>query len=328
MRTSLLAAVCCVASLALPLSGQSRLLLVSQRDHTFRVFDPVSGNQLASAVEDQDAGHEVWATPDGKIAFVPIYGNSGVGKPGTDGDHIDLFDVASARLIGTIPFGHGVRPHKAIYDAHTGMLLVTTELDKAVAIIDPKTRKIVGSIPTGQEQSHMITLLPDGKKLYSANVQPGSVSVMDVPGRKLLKVIPVSGNTQRISSSLDGAYVFTADQTKPELVVIDTKTDEISKRVPLPDLGYGTTPTVDGNYLLVAMDKKEEIAVVDLKSMAVVKSIAAPRGVNEIVVSPDGKMAYASSPKTDQLAIIDLSTFTTTKVVPSGKYPDGMWLTR
>jgi YVTN family beta-propeller protein len=307
--------------------GQSRLLVVTQRDQTFHVYDPETLTEIVSAKEDggTDAGHEVIATADGKRAFVPLYGNSGVGKPGTDGDHIQIFDIASAKPIGTIAFPHGVRPHKPIWDSHTGMLLVTTEIDKTVSIIDPKTMKVVGSIPTGAEQSHMITLLPDGKKLYSANVGPGTVSVMDVLARKLLKIIPISSNTQRISSSNDGKWVFTADQTAPELVAIDTKTDTISKRIKLPGVGDGTAPTPDGKYLLVTMDGQPAIAVVDLKTMEVVKSIETPKGINEVVVTPDGKLAYATSAKTDHLVKIDLGTFTVTKDVTTGKFPDGLW---
>ena len=54
------------------------------------------------------------------------------------------------------------------------MLYVTTELDKTVSIIDPKTLKIVGSVPTGQEQSHMLVLSRDGSRGYTANVGPGN----------------------------------------------------------------------------------------------------------------------------------------------------------
>ncbi|WP_041593484.1 hypothetical protein [Terriglobus roseus] len=324
-----LAAAALLALGSLTAGAQSRLLVVTQRDQTFHVYDPDTFQEITSTKEDggMDAGHEVIASANGKIAFVPLYGNSGVGKPGTDGDHIQVFDIATAKPIGSIAFPHGVRPHKPIWDTHTGMLLVTTEIDKTVSIIDPKTMKVVGSIPTGAEQSHMIALLPDGKKLYSANVGPGTISVMDVPARKLLKTIPISSNVQRIASSNDGKWIFTADQTTPELVAIDTKTDAVSKRIKLPGVGYGTVPTVDGKYLLVTMDGQPAIAVVDLKTMEVVRSIATPKGINEAVVSPDGKFAYATSPKTDHLVKIDLGTFTVIKDVPTGRFPDGLWLT-
>jgi YVTN family beta-propeller protein len=327
MRTFRLILPLCLAATSLA-TAQSRLLLTSQRDHTFREFDPVTLQQISATVESQDAGHEILATPDGKTAFVPIYGNSGVGKPGTDGDHIDIFDVATGKLTRSIPFPHGVRPHRPIWDAHTGTMLVSAELDKAVAIIDPKSGKILGEIPTGAEQSHMITLLPSGKKLYSANVHPGSVSVMDVPNRKLLKVIPISDNIQRLSCSNDGAYIFTSDETTPDLIVIDTKTDTIKKRIKLPAIGYGTTPTPDGKHLLVAVPNEKALTVIDLKTLEVAKAIPSIEGINEIVISPDSKWAWVSSPKANTVARIDLVKGETTNTAPAGKYPDGMWLTK
>jgi YVTN family beta-propeller protein len=258
---------------------------------------------------------------------VPIYGNSGVGRAGTDGDHIEVIDVPSAKITGTIAFSHGVRPHNPIYDRHTGMLLVTTEIDKTVSIVDPKTMKVVGSIPTGQEQSHMTVLTPDGKKLYSANVGPGTVSVMDVRARKLLKVIPISATTQRIACTPDGKWVFTADQKTTDLVVIDTSKDEIAKRIPLPAKAYGTRPTADGSKLLITMPKTDTIGVLDVKSMTLGTPIAGvPKGLNEIVVSPDGAWAWASSPLENNISIIDMKTMKVTKTFPSGKFVDGLWL--
>jgi len=66
-------------------------------------------------------------------------------------------------------------------------------------------------------------------------------------------VIPISGNTQRISISNDDRMVFTADQTKPQLAVIDNVRQPGEGVVPLPSLGYGTAATRDGRWLLVAI---------------------------------------------------------------------------
>ena len=144
------------------------------------------------------------ASPDGRLAYVPIYGNSGVAKAGTDGTSMAVIDLASQKVISTVDFGHAVRPHCPIYDPVSKMLYVTTELDKSITIIDPKSFKIVGSIPTGEEFSHMLTIAHDGKRGYTANVKPGTVSVLDMKARKTLAVIPISDSTQRISISKDG----------------------------------------------------------------------------------------------------------------------------
>lgn len=321
-RCLIVVSLACLAPF--PASAQSRLLAVNQKDHTFRIFDPVSTKQIGVVTESAYTGHEIAVAPDGITAYVPIYGDSGVGKPGSDGDHIDIIDLPSAKITGAIAFSHGVRPHCAIFDRHTGMLLVTTEIDKAVAIIDPKTRKIVGTIPTGQEQSHMMVESPDGSRLYSANVGPGTVSVMDIRARKLLKIIPVSANTQRISITRKGDTVFTADQTKAELVAIDTATNSVKKRISLPAIGYGTAATLDGKYLLVAMQSIDQIAVVDLETMQVKRTISAPKGIFEIVMNPNGKTAYASVAPANEIAVIDLQTFATTNRIPAGTYPDGL----
>ncbi len=325
MKSSLrYAAVCLFVCMPFASQAQAHLLVANQKDHTVQIFDPATAKQTAVVVESGVTGHEIAISPDGRIAYVPIYGDSGVGKPGTNGDHIDIIDLASATVTGSIPFSHGVRPHCIIFDRHTGMLLVTTELDKAVVIIDPKTRAIVASIPTGQEQSHMIVLSPDGSRLYSANVGPGTVSVMDVPNRKLLKIIPVSGSTQRISISRDGATVFTADQTKPELVAIDTASATVRQRIPIPAVAYGTSATLDGKYLLVAMQGVDRMAVIDIKTLQPAHSFAIPKGVYEIVLNPNGKTAYASIPSANQVAVIDLEHFAVSTLIPAGSFPDGL----
>ena len=61
------------------------------------IVDPVAGKLLASVPEGGITGHEVTASPDGRLAYVPIYGNSGVGKPGTDGTNMVVIDIASAQ---------------------------------------------------------------------------------------------------------------------------------------------------------------------------------------------------------------------------------------
>ena len=66
-------------------TGGGLLLVANKGDHTLGIIDPVAGRQIATVAEDGVTGHEVAASPDGKRAFVPIYGNAGVGRPGTDG---------------------------------------------------------------------------------------------------------------------------------------------------------------------------------------------------------------------------------------------------
>ena len=300
------------------------LLVANQASRDLSLIDVTEGKQIATIPVEGVTGHEVAASPDGKTAYVPIYGDSGVGRPGTDGSKLSVIDLASRKVTHTIDFGHGVRPHCAIYDRNSGMLYVTTELDKTVSIIDPKTLKIVGTIPTGQEQSHMLALTRDGSRGYTANVGPGTVSVLDMKARKTLAIIPISKSTQRISISPDDSMVFTADQVKPQLAVLDTATNKVTTWVPLPGVGYGTAPTPDGRWLLVAMRTSKGVAVIDLKTMQVARTIEVPDGPAEILMAPDGKTAYVACNYKNQVAQIDLAQWKVTRVIDAGKDADGL----
>jgi YVTN family beta-propeller protein len=303
------------------------LLVIEKGTQSLAIVDPASGKKVASAPETGITGHEVAASPDGKYAYVPIYGNSGVGKPGTDGSEIDTIDLATRQVVGTLKFTHGIRPHDPVIGPKDHLLYVTTELDKTITVIDPsnpKALKIVGTIPTGSTESHMLALSHDGKRGYTANVGPGTVSVIDIPNRKVITTIPISKMTQRISISNDDKYVFTSDQTKPQLAVIDTATNKVTKWIPLPSSGYGTASTPDGRWLLVDCIPSKQVVVIDLKTLTVAHTIDVPAHPQELLVNPNNKVAYTSCDSTNQVAEIDLKTWKVARLIPISKNADGL----
>ncbi len=300
------------------------LVATNQGDRDLSIIDPVDAKQLATVPEGGITGHEVATSPDGRLAYVPIYGSSGVGKPGTDGREMVVIDIPSRKVVDKVDFGHGVRPHCPVYDRVNGVLYVTTELDQTVTAIDPHTLKIVGTIPTGQKESHMLVLSRDGKLGYTSNVGPGTVSVLDMVGRKTIAVIPISSTSQRIAISNDDKMVFTSDQTKPQLAVIDTATNKIKKWVPLPAVGYGTSPTPDGRYLLVVLPSANKMVAVDLATLTVVHSVDVAADPVKVLASPDGKVAYVSCSKAKQVAVVDLSQWKVSSLIDAGAGVDGL----
>jgi DNA-binding beta-propeller fold protein YncE len=302
------------------------LLVVNQGDTSLSIVDPLSQKQIAVIAEGTPTmhGHEIATSPDGRTAYMPIFGNVGVGKPGLDGREILFIDLPSRKIVGSLDFGHGVRPHQPVLDPARKLLYVTTELDQSVTIIDPGARKILGSVPTGQPESHMLVLSHDGRRGYTANVGPGTVSVLDMIGKRTVVVVPVSSEVQRISISNDDRWIFTSDQTKPQLAVIDTATHKVKTWVPLPGTGYGTAPTPDGRFLLVAVPPTNQVAVVDLSTMQVVHKIDVPAAPQEVLIRPDGKIAYVSCNTSGKVAAIDLSQWKVQKLIAAGKFADGL----
>ena len=321
-----------VCSVLLPLvgspsssSGSRGVLLVANKaDRSLGIIDPTSGTQVATVAEGGNTGHEVIASPDGRTAYVPIYGDSGVGKPGTDGSNLVVIDIASRKVIGNIDFGHGVRPHCPLFGPKDGLLYVSTELDNSITVIDPHALKIVGSIPTGRPESHMFAITHDGRYGYTTNVGSGTISVLDIAARKTIDVVPVAPVIQRIALSVDDRLAFTSDQSKPQLAVFDTSSRKVKSWVPLAAPGYGTAATPDGQWLVIAMPAARQVAVLNLKSMKIEHTIDVPAAPQEVVIRPDGAVAYVSCDASHKVAEIRTSDWTVAKLIDAGAGADGL----
>ena len=306
-----------------PASG-GLLVIANQKEHTVLVVDPDERKELAKVVVGVN-GHEVMVSKDGKFAYVPIYGNSGVGRPGTDGSTIDVVDLQERKLAATIDLGKPLRPHRAEWGPD-GMLYVTAELGNAVDVLDPSARKIVAEIPTGQKESHMLVISPDGRRAYTANVGAGSVSVLDLTKRSLVTTIPLAKMVQRISISPDGKWVYTHDQDTPRIAVIDTAANRIAHWLEVPTPVYASEPTADGRWL-VTLDRSTHAYVIDLQSMKVAHTYQISDGASEILIRPGGEVAYLSGTGAGKIDVLDLHTWELQKPIELTAGVDGMsWL--
>src|SRR3989441_672678 len=297
------------------------LVVANQREHTVLVVDPDARRELAKVVVGVN-GHEVMVSKDGRFAYVPIYGNSGVGRPGTDGSTIDVVDLQGGKLAATIDLGKPLRPHRAEWGPD-GMLYVTAELGNAVDVLDPATRKIVAEIPTGQKESHMLVISPDGRRAYTANVGAGSVSVLDLAKRSFITTIPVAKVVQRISISPDGRRVFTHDQDAPRIAVIDTATDKIVDWIAVPTPVYASEPTPDGQRLL-ALNRTDALYVIDLQSLKVVRTLKISQGASEILIRPGGDVAYISGTGAGKIDVLKLHSWELEKPIELTPGVDGL----
>ncbi len=309
--------------------AQGWLLVANKGDRTLSIVDPDAGLQTALIPEEAVTGHEVAVSSDGKLAFVPIYGDSGVGRPGSDGRLVRIIDLAARRLVRSFEFPKPVRPHCAVIGPRDGLFYVTTELDNSVAVIDPNSSQLVRTIPTDQAESHMLAITRDGRRGYTANVGPGSVSVLDLEAGKVLAIIPVAERIQRICLSADDRWAFTADQSRPRLAVIDSTSNQVKSWIALPGKGYGAASTPDGHWLLVAMPGVRQVGVIDLGSMKLVHAVNVPPAPQEVLVRPDGLVAYISCDASAQVAVLDVKGWALAKPIAVGHGADGLaWAPR
>ena len=95
--------------------------------------------------------------------------------------------------------------------AGSPLLLVTLRGADALELIDPATEKSVGKIPTGEEP-HESAVTSDGKLAFVTNRVGGSISVVDIDGRKELRRISIgAGSAPHGIFVASGKAYFTAD---------------------------------------------------------------------------------------------------------------------
>ena len=89
-------------STAMKASGQGSLLVVSQGNDSVTEVDPASGTKLISLATKGVRAHEVAVSPDGRLAYLPIYGDAGVGMPGSSGRTVEILDLEKGALTGSM----------------------------------------------------------------------------------------------------------------------------------------------------------------------------------------------------------------------------------
>ncbi len=303
--------------------NDGRLLVVCKDDSTLEVIDLETSKRAGAVMASGFTPHEVVATGDGRFAYMPVYSDAPVGSPGSDGRRVDIVDLLTFQRVGDIRLAFPSRPHQSSL-LTDDRVIISTELDDSVTVIDRRTRRVVARLPTGQPESHTFAVRVDGSRLVTANVGPGSVSVIDVPSRRLLGVVEVAEEVNRICLEPHGRFAYTADQGSPRIAVIDTDLVEHVAWIELPSIAFGTAVTASGSHLVVALRKASEIAVVDRLSGEVVHRVPTPKHPQAIVLHPDGVRAYSACDADDCVVEVDIRAGRILRRMETGRNPDGI----
>ena len=128
---------------------------------------------------------------------------------------------------------------------------------------------------------------PDGKEIWVANAQDGTVSIIDVARKKVTQTLVADvGGANRLKFTPDGKLVLISTLGGPDLTVIDNATRKTVKRIPIGHGAAGIVMQPDGSRAFVACTPDSYVAVIDLHSLTVVGHIDAGQ-------NPDG-LAWAA----------------------------------
>src|ERR1700726_1152254 len=166
--------------------------------------------------------HELLVVPETGLAYVPIFGDGIHGRNPNPGHLLCIIDVAKRAHVGDIDLRPYMAPH-TLKLGPDGLIYITCENSAVVAVIDRSTHKVVDAIDSGSTNGHRLIISPDGRRLYTENEEDGTVSVIDLPNRKLLRKIETPRPLAGIAISADGRTVVAVDDEQPTLFLIDVE---------------------------------------------------------------------------------------------------------
>jgi YVTN family beta-propeller protein len=128
---------------------------------------------------------------------------------------------------------------------------------------------------------------PDGKELWVANAQDGTISIIDIASKRVTQTLDANvPRANRLKFTPDGKVVLVSSLGGENLAVFDASSRSDLKRIKLGRGAAGILMQPDGSRAYVACSPDNYVAVIDLKSWEVIGHIDAGQ-------EPDG-LAWAT----------------------------------
>lgn len=301
------------------------LLALSKADHTLAIVDPATLKVMARVPVGADP-HEVIASTDGKTAYVSIYGGGTLHE-------INVIDLVAKKPLTDVDTRPLYGPHGIEFS--NGKVWFSAEGSKAVGRYDPATRKLDWSMGTGQDRTHMLYVSADAKKIFTTNVNSGTVSILTststTPSNGKPRedwsqtVIPVSRGCEGFDVSPNGKQLWTAASYDGSIAVIDVETQKLTTTIDAKAVGANRLKfTPDGKMVFITSLRSGDLLIYDAQSQKELKRVKVGNGAAGILMVPDGSRAFVACSPDNYIAVIDLKTLEVNGHLEVGHTPDGL----
>lgn len=311
------------------------LLALSKADHILAIVDPATLKVITRIPVGADP-HELVASADGKTAYVCIYG-------GGSFHEINVIDLVAQKPLTNIDTRPLFGPHDITFI--NGKAWFTAEGSKSVGRYDPATGKLDWSMGTGQDRTHMIYVVDDGKKIYTTNVSSGTVSILTdtliqpgataPPGAKpredwVQTIIPTARGSEGFDISPDGHELWTAASESGTITIIDLIAKKQAEQIDAKVNGANRLKfSPDGKLAFISSLQSGELTIYDTKSRKEIKRLKVGHGAAGILMDPVASRVFVACSPDNYIAIVDLKTLEVTGQLTVGGIPDGLaWAVR
>jgi YVTN family beta-propeller protein len=202
--------------------AEGKLYFTAEANRLIARYDPVSNEIDWMQGTGQTTTHMVLVSKDASRIFTANIG----------GNTISIFERGQNPLawnLTSVPVGQGpegidLSPDgKEIWTAHSR--------DGGVSIIDVSTKRVTATLDLRTRRSNRIKLTPDGRLALVTDLDAGELVVVDAPGRKEIKRIPMGKMPEGILVPPAGNVAYVAVNGDNVVAILDLQTLAVTGRI-------------------------------------------------------------------------------------------------
>ena len=243
-----------------------------------------------------------------------------------DDDSIDVIDVATLKVVDSIPTGPS--PEMFTFSPDESQILVSNEEDSVLEMIEVASKTVVDRVPTGAEPEGVINSV-DGKYIFVTSEVADMVHVVDREKAAVVKNIVVGTRPRRFVVTPDGSELWVSDELSSEVHVIDIATLAVKDDLTFIPPGFrpedvtpvGMTITKDGSKVLITLGRANHLAIIDAKTRKVLSYVLVGSRAWDVDLSSDEKTAYVTNGLSDDITIVDMASMEPVQSLPVGRTP-------
>ena len=178
---------------------------------------------------------------------------------------------------------------------------------------------LVKSIEVGQEPLGL-ALSPDASRLYVANAQSGTISVIDTTSHAVRKTLTINpnGRLNSVITSPDGETLYTTDAKSGTVERVKIPDGRETATIPVRLFPQRMAFSRDATRLYVVNSASNNVSVIDTATHSLLANIPVNERPYAIVIAPDNTRAYVTSSQTHSITILDLASQKTVDTIVLG----------
>ncbi|HVW87276.1 MAG TPA: hypothetical protein VHB50_21465 [Bryobacteraceae bacterium] len=187
-----------------------------------------------------------------------------------------ILDPAKRKVLDVYDV-HGRAPHMVRLAPDHRTAFVTCTDTSNLSIIDLKTRDVV-TVATGARPQGIV-FSPDFKRVYVANSDGHTVTVIDAVAKKRIGEINVGGNHSgpvRVAISPDGKTAIAALQLDHAVSFANTASMKEEKTIPLPGMPVSMTLAANGKTAYCSLQDLDTVYEISIPERKILRSFKTP----------------------------------------------------